>query len=100
MKIIYNVLFKKILFIGLFLVVSCSDRDDRNAFLQIREFPERSEDFSLWQLEQFNGQVQMAYIIKTDDNNIIVVDGGLATSTDILSFLFPNIFNSTPCPRE
>lgn len=44
--------------------------------LTVESFPSRTQDFSLWQLEPFLDEVQMGYILKTDDNKIIVVDGG------------------------
>ncbi|MCM4150236.1 hypothetical protein DHD05_01420 [Arenibacter sp. N53] len=58
------------------LLNSCEDIDDITPILNITSFPNRVQDFSLWQLDGLD-QVQMAYIIRTDDNNIIVVDGGL-----------------------
>jgi hypothetical protein len=66
------------------LVLSCSDQDDRIDLLQIKEYTGRTQDFSIWQLEQFFGEVQMAYILKTDEGNIIVVDGGLQKSAGYL----------------
>jgi hypothetical protein len=58
------------------LFITCSDQDDKIAILTIQEYPKRQQDFSLWQLEQFYGDSQMGYIIKTDDNHIVVIDGG------------------------
>ena len=76
--------FKILLIISLFNLNSCYDQDDRFALLQINEFPNREKDFSFWQLEQFNQEVQMAYLLRTDDGNITVIDGGLASSAGIL----------------
>ncbi len=58
------------------LFITCSDQDDKIAVLPVQEYPERKQDFSLWQLEQFGGESQMGYILRTDDDHIIVVDGG------------------------
>lgn len=74
----------RFLYILLILITSCNNQDDRVAVLSIEEFPNRQQDFSFWQLEQFNGEVQMAYIIRTDDNNIVVVDGGVPSSIGFL----------------
>lgn len=73
------------LFLGslLVLVFSCADKDDLY-YLDIKAFPDRNEDFSLWQLDQFFQEVQMGYIIKTDDNKIIVIDGGGLKSAPII----------------
>lgn len=65
-----------VIFLNLF---SCSSSDDFES-LNVKNFPDRKEDFSMWQLAQFNFEVQMCYIIKTDDGKIIVVDGGMPTS--------------------
>lgn len=44
-------------------------------------FDNREQDFSFWQLNQFFQDVQMGYIIRTDDNKVSVIDsGGLADS--------------------
>ncbi len=84
MKNLIHSYFKILLIISLFNLNSCDDQDDRFALLQINEFPNREKDFSLWQLEQFNHKSQMAYLIRTDDGNITVIDGGLASSAGIL----------------
>ncbi len=76
--------FKILLVFSLLSFISCYDQDDRLTLLQIEEFPDREKDFSLWQLGQFNNKVQMAYIIRTDDGKITVIDGGLASSASIL----------------
>ncbi len=52
--------------------------------LDVQSFPSRTQDFSLWQLEPFFYEVQMGYILKTDDNKIIVVDGGGIVSAPYL----------------
>ncbi len=65
-----------VIFLNLF---SCSSSDDFES-LRIENFPDRQEDFSIWQLDQFNFEVQMCYIIRTDDGKIIVVDGGMPNS--------------------
>lgn len=64
------------------LFISCTT-DDPYA-LTVKSFPDRSNDFSLWQLEQFNGISQMGYILKTDDNKLIVVDGGDKQITELI----------------
>lgn len=66
----------KISFIVLLSLFSCTDLDDSTVF-DIENFPERQADFSFWQLAQFNYEVQMCYIIKSDDGAICVVDGGM-----------------------
>ncbi|MGI9552864.1 MAG: ComEC/Rec2 family competence protein [Aurantibacter sp.] len=58
---------------------SCSKSDDLE-ILNIETFPNRQQDFSMWQLAQFDFEVQMGYIIKTDDGHVTVVDGGMPTS--------------------
>ncbi len=62
----------------LFLLVlfSCSNSDDYDRTLDIKVFPGRTNDFSMWQLEPFFHEVQMGYILRTDNGKIIVVDGG------------------------
>ena len=67
-----------------FLLNSCQ-KDDDFSTLEIENFQERQKDFSLWQLAQFNFEVQMCYIIRTDDDKIIVVDGGMQTSAERVS---------------
>lgn len=59
---------------AVFLLISCTSEGPYT--LAIESFPERINDFTLWQLEQFNGISQMGYILRTDDNKVIVVDGG------------------------
>ena len=61
---------------------SCSDDD--LSVLEIQQFPNRTGDFSLWQLDQYDNESQMGYIIKTDDNQISIIDGGLNTSSMVL----------------
>lgn len=70
--------------IVLFLLFTCSQSDQIGG-LRVENFPDRQEDFSMWQLEQFNFEVQMCYIIRTDDNKIIVVDGGMSNSYEKVS---------------
>ena len=64
-------------------MVGCST--DNPYTLSIKPYPNRTEDFTLWQLEQYDGISQMGYIIKTDDNKIIVIDGGDKDSTVLLN---------------
>lgn len=72
------------IFFGLLCFFSCEYTDDNVNFLDIKTFPGREKDFSLWQLDQFDDVVQMGYIIKTDDDSLIVVDGGGADSVNIV----------------
>tara|TARA_R110000744_G_scaffold89196_1_gene173540 strand:+ start:9163 stop:10080 length:918 start_codon:yes stop_codon:yes gene_type:complete len=64
------------------LILSCSKEDSR--ILDIELFPDRTNDFTLWQLEQYKDISQMGYIIKTDDNKIIVIDGGSEETAELL----------------
>jgi glyoxylase-like metal-dependent hydrolase (beta-lactamase superfamily II) len=66
------------------LFIACSDQDDKIAVLPVQEYPERKQDFSLWQLEQFGGESQMGYILRTDDGHVIVVDGGRPVAAEFL----------------
>ncbi len=52
--------------------------------LDIKDFPGRTDDFSLWQMEPFREEVQMGYLLRTDDGNIIVVDGGGVVTAPVL----------------
>jgi metallo-beta-lactamase superfamily protein len=75
--------------LGLFLLlgivmISCNYSYDFPDFLEVKLFPERKGDFSIWQLDQFFNEVQMGYIIRTDDNKIAVVDGGGMKTAPIL----------------
>lgn len=71
------------LFLGIFVFLFfCCTKD--NLVLPITSFPERHGDFSLWQLDQFYNESQMGYILRTDDGQILVVDGGIEKSSDIL----------------
>lgn len=63
-----------LILISVLLYISCSADGPYN--LAIKSFPDRANDFSLWQLEQFNEISQMGYILRTDDNKVIVIDGG------------------------
>lgn len=62
--------------------VSCSNEESYT--LAIKSFPDRTNDFTLWQLEQFMGISQMGYILRTDDNKIIVIDGGDKETSDLV----------------
>lgn len=67
----------KLLLITFWMIfASCAGTDEYTMSLEVKSFPSRIQDFSLWQLEPFFDEVQMGYILKTDDNKIIVVDGG------------------------
>lgn len=65
-------------------VVSCSTSDEPDLTLNVIDFPNRSQDFSLWQLEPFFQETQMGYILRTDDHKIIVIDGGGTVSAPYL----------------
>ena len=80
LEIWYFVILTFALFVA-FSLGGCQKSDDFER-LNIQAFPERQRDFSLWQLAQFNYEVQMCYIIRTDDCKIIVVDGGMPTSSN------------------
>lgn len=67
-----------------FCFFSCSSSDDYPATLNIMNYPNRKEDFSLWQLAQFHGEAQMGYFIKTDDGKVMVIDGGISSSSKII----------------
>jgi hypothetical protein len=69
---------KVLVTLAFLLLSSCAFNDDSAdlSVLPIKNYPDRTADFSLWQLASFNEEVQMGYIIRTDDNQIIVVDGG------------------------
>lgn len=67
----------------LVLLLSCSYSEDFKP-LVVKDFPERNNDFSLWQLEPFFEEVQMGYILRSDKNKIIVVDGGGKIAAPIL----------------
>lgn len=78
-----------VLIISIFFLTSCFDEnlitkssENLDPFIPISFYPDRREDFSLWQLEAFNQEVQMAYVIRTDDNNIVVIDGGSKVTTE------------------
>jgi len=69
----------------LILILACDGKQDEELYiLDIKYFPERNSDFSLWQLEQFKGISQMGYILRTDDNRVVVVDGGSSEITDLI----------------
>jgi len=71
-----NSFFKITSILILILIFSCSNSDEPDLELRVKDFPNRVQDFSMWQLEPFFQETQMGYIIKTDDNQIIVIDGG------------------------
>jgi len=60
----------------IFFIIACSNSDEYAMQLKLERFPSRTQDFSMWQLEPFFHEPQMGYIIKTDDNKVIVVDSG------------------------
>lgn len=71
--------FQKILVTIVFLLLSsCSFNDDLSdlSILPVKDYPDRTGDFSLWQLGILNNEVQMGYILRTDEGHVIVVDGG------------------------
>lgn len=61
---------------------SCS-QEREIPLLEINSFPNRKLDFSLWQLN-VSQEVQMGYIIRTDDNKVTVIDGGGINNADVL----------------
>lgn len=67
------------------LFISCSDDLNYSNVLPVTEYPNRTSDFTLWQLAQFNGDSQMGYIIRTDDAKLIVIDGGLQESVKFIN---------------
>jgi len=74
-------------FFGIFfflILLSCSSVENERDSLTIKTFPDRTQDFSLWQMAPFFEEVQMGYLLKTDDNKIIVVDGGGTITAPIL----------------
>lgn len=66
------------------LICSSCSTEDPVPFLEIKSFPDRKHDFSMWQLNQFFQELQMGYIIRTDDNKIAVIDGGGVRTSEIL----------------
>ena len=64
------------------LLGNCSK--DELYTLAIKSFPDRMDDFTLWQLEQFEGIPQMGYILRTDDSKLIVVDGGAEEISELV----------------
>ncbi|MFH6603066.1 ComEC/Rec2 family competence protein [Maribacter algicola] len=63
---------------------SCSITETGHDVLDIKDFPNRSEDFSLWQMAPFREEVQMGYLLRTDDGKIIVIDGGGVVTAPVL----------------
>lgn len=80
--------------LGLFLILSCSNDDEKINILQIKEYRDRKEDFSIWQLQSFFEEVQMGYIIKTDDRKIIVIDGGGPRTAPMLEAYIKQLGNT------
>lgn len=76
--------FKRLAVLFFVLIISCSKSDQPDLALNVIDFPNRSKDFSLWQLEPFFQETQMGYIVKTDDDKIIVIDGGGTVSAPFL----------------
>jgi glyoxylase-like metal-dependent hydrolase (beta-lactamase superfamily II) len=69
----------------LFFTSSCKKEMIENGFdLNIKQFPNRSFDFSLWQLDAFEQRVQMGYIIRSDDGQLTMIDGGGVTSSNMV----------------
>ncbi|MGB5369029.1 MAG: MBL fold metallo-hydrolase [Flavobacteriaceae bacterium] len=66
-----------------FTLIYCSKTEDHEP-LSIQIHHDRQQDFSLWQLGAFFEEVQMGYLIRTDEGNIIVIDGGGIVSAPIL----------------
>ena len=66
-----------------FTLIYCSKTEDHEP-LSIQIHHDRQQDFSLWQLGAFFEEVQMGYLIRTDEGNIIVIDGGGTVSAPIL----------------
>lgn len=75
---------KMLSLMAILYMFSCQDNDDSYNSISIKQFPGREQDFSLWQLESFYDEVQMGYIIRTDDDKIIVIDGGGLKSASIV----------------
>ena len=66
-----------------FTLIYCSKTEDYEP-LSIQIQHNRQQDFSLWQLGAFFEEVQMGYLLRTDEGNIIVIDGGGTASAPIL----------------
>jgi glyoxylase-like metal-dependent hydrolase (beta-lactamase superfamily II) len=66
-----------------FTLIYCSKSEDHEP-LSIQIHHNRQQDFSLWQLGAFFEEVQMGYLLRTDEGNIIVIDGGGTASAPIL----------------
>lgn len=78
-----GIMWKRQLFLWMLILLSFSCSKDSTIF-PIESFPNRKRDFSVWQLEQFYNEVQMGYILRTDNNQIIVIDGGIEKASNIL----------------
>ncbi|WP_291967277.1 ComEC/Rec2 family competence protein [Maribacter sp.] len=74
---------KQIHFLIVFILLFLGCNDD-SSILDIKLFSDRTNDFTLWQLDQYKDVSQMGYIIKTDDDKIIVIDGGDSNISDLL----------------
>jgi beta-lactamase superfamily II metal-dependent hydrolase len=68
----------------LIIALSCTNSYNHPDLLDIKSYPNRQQDFSIWQLDQFFDGVQMGYILKTDDNRIVIIDGGGIKTAPIL----------------
>ncbi len=66
-----------------FTLLYCSKTEDHEP-LSIQIQHNRQQDFSLWQLGAFFEEVQMGYLLRTDEGNIIVIDGGGTATAPIL----------------
>ena len=69
-------MYKLFILFVLILILSCKDLENKLVNIPTTYLPERKEDYTLWQLEAFGQYIQMGYVIRTDDNKIIIVDGG------------------------
>ncbi|TVZ16176.1 ComEC/Rec2 family competence protein [Maribacter sp. MAR_2009_72] len=65
------------------LFFSCTKEEPN--ILNITSFPDRNNDFTVWQIEQFRDISQMGYLIRTDDNKIIAIDGGSNDTAELLN---------------
>ncbi|WP_299318397.1 MBL fold metallo-hydrolase [uncultured Maribacter sp.] len=74
----------QVYFISIFLLLFLSCYKEDSLILDIELFPDRTQDFTLWQLDQYKDVSQMGYIIKTDDDKTIVIDGGDSNISDLL----------------
>jgi hypothetical protein len=76
----------KNIFICLLVLLSVSGcNNEELPSLDVKLYPNRKNDFSLWQLEPFYGESQMGYIIRGDDKKIVIIDGGIIKAAPYLS---------------